>query len=270
MEKENKVISFESIQKKRKNTEYILVTELSFHICKKNGTFITKCFTPPNDKITDQEIYQILKSIFSKLEKNFPLKNFHKEKSYEATFLLMYYENSKRKNDFKYICTTEGITEERLTEYVLILLDTYKKWNMIKLNDETYFMNKNSQIISFQEAKEKRMNYEEFEKVSCQYPYRGSITIEILDSDVNIQKIVLYNGGFNIDEISLYIKGILSQFIQKDITQVEIDKRILNTSTTIEIYQPFNIKEHSFSYVIKEDISDEELIQVLTCTLFQL
>lgn len=125
--KDNKIISYSKYPKERRKAQYYLKYELSVYFCKKDKHYITDCAA--TDKISDYEIYMILKAIFSKIENKLPSTISKRKENYEITFSLLYYENEKDENDFRYICTTPNITKEQLAEYLLFVITMYESKN---------------------------------------------------------------------------------------------------------------------------------------------
>lgn len=141
MVEDNKIISFSTIRKKdksknnkimpfnknRRESHYYLKYELSIYLCIKTAHYIADWST--KDNISNHEIYMVLKSIFSKIENKLPSTMSKRKRNYEITFSLLYYENEKDVNDFRYICTTPNITNEQLSEYLLFVITMYESKN---------------------------------------------------------------------------------------------------------------------------------------------
>lgn len=129
--KENKIISYSKYPKERRKAQYYLKTQLSIYLCRKNGVYTAQWFSQADEKISDYEIYIILKSIFSKIENKLPSTMSKRKENYEITFSLLYYENEKDENDFRYICTTPNVTTKQLAEYLLLILTMYEMKNPV-------------------------------------------------------------------------------------------------------------------------------------------
>lgn len=71
-------------------------------------------------------IYLILKSILIDLSNKVTEIPIKKEDTYEKTFTLYYYENANKKNDIKYLCIPQNITNEKLAEYLFIMTNMYE------------------------------------------------------------------------------------------------------------------------------------------------
>lgn len=123
MAEENKIISFDSLQKKRQKDQYNLTAEISVHICRDNETYYIDWHST-DANITQEEIYNILESIFQRLSDDIPYIMIKEEDYYEITFTLFYYENPFT-DDFKYICVPQDISDEKLTEYLFTSLSIY-------------------------------------------------------------------------------------------------------------------------------------------------
>lgn len=123
MKKDNIIISFDSYKRKRKKTKYELKAEISIYLHRFNGRCALNWYT--NDKkLSEDNIYYIQKSILSDLVKKVPQIEYNSKECYEINFTLLYYEKSK--NEFKYICTSPNITNEKLVEYLLISTSIYE------------------------------------------------------------------------------------------------------------------------------------------------
>ena len=127
--KDKKVISYNPNHENRRKAEYYLKYELSVYLCKKNNTYIVDWSTP--DEISNNEIYEVLKAIFSKIENRLQTSMSKRKEYSEIAFSLLYYENEKDENDFRYICTTPNITKEQLAEYLLFVITMYEMRNPV-------------------------------------------------------------------------------------------------------------------------------------------
>lgn len=127
MANDNKIISFDSIQKKRRKPEYKLKAEISVNLCKNGESYINNWYSK-DEKITEEEIYLILKSIFYELGKKIHEITIKKDESYNVDFTLLYYENVNKKDDIKYICMPQNISEEDLIKYLFINISIYETY----------------------------------------------------------------------------------------------------------------------------------------------
>jgi len=84
--------------------------------------------SPFSGAITEEEIYLILKSIFYELGKKIHEITIKKDESYNVDFTLLYYENVNKKDDIKYICMPQNISEEDLIKYLFINISIYETY----------------------------------------------------------------------------------------------------------------------------------------------
>lgn len=124
-----KNILFNPNHKKRNKAQFYLKCELSVYLSKKNKHYVANLSA--SDKMSDYEKYLILKAIFSKIENRLPTTMPKRNEYSEIVFSLLYYENEKDENDFRYICTTQNITKEQLAEYLLFVITMYEMRNPV-------------------------------------------------------------------------------------------------------------------------------------------
>ena len=127
--KDKKVISYNPNHKNRNKAQFYLKYELSVYLFKKNKQYIAEFSA--SDRISDYKIYTILKAIFSKIENRLPSKMSKRKEYSKITFSLLYFENEKDANDFRYICTAPNVTTEQLAEYLLFAITMYELKNPI-------------------------------------------------------------------------------------------------------------------------------------------
>ena len=126
MANDNKIISFDSIQKKRRKPEYKLKAEISVNLCKNGESYINNWYSK-DEKITEEEIYLILKSIFYELGKKIHEITIKKDESYNVDFTLLYYENVNKKLLFPhyYLLVPSPISFEM---YVMVSMQNTYVW----------------------------------------------------------------------------------------------------------------------------------------------
>lgn len=124
MRKDNKIINFKQIRKKQKRREYSLTAEVSIELSRSSESYTINWYSR-DKKITEEDIYNILKSIFEDLITKVNQIHIKKVDNYNVNFTLLYYENCTEKNDIKYICIPK-ITNEKLAEYLFICINIYQ------------------------------------------------------------------------------------------------------------------------------------------------
>lgn len=126
MKKDNKIISFTDIQKKkRKKPKYELREEISVYLARSGESYKFN-WSSPNPKISYERIYEILSSIFMDLTKKVKKIGISKMDRYEVCFTILYFENTYNKKEFKYICQSQNISNEKLAQYLFISLSMYE------------------------------------------------------------------------------------------------------------------------------------------------
>lgn len=124
MEKDNKIINFRPVRKKRKKSEYKLVDEISVELCRNNEVYTINWYSR-DEEITEEDIYIMLKNIFADLATKVEKLYIKKSDCYNANFTLLYYENVNEKDDIRYICIPK-IENEKLAEYLFICINIYE------------------------------------------------------------------------------------------------------------------------------------------------
>ena len=127
MDKDNKIINFSSIS--RKKADYKLEAEICIYVRKSDKKYFTD-WSPNEDNISDKQIYYILKEIYEyllKKHKDFKYTNF--DESFEITITFLYYVNCRRK--IKCIYLPQNLSEEQVIRYLFITLFMYEIQNGI-------------------------------------------------------------------------------------------------------------------------------------------
>jgi len=83
-------------------------------------------WSSPVSTLSAEDMYLMLKSIFIDLTNKLEEITIKKKDSYEKTFTLYYYENPNKKNDIRYLCIPQNITNEKLAEYLFIMTNIYE------------------------------------------------------------------------------------------------------------------------------------------------
>lgn len=122
MENDNKIIPFK--QKTRQKSEFRLKAEISIYICRDGKRYTCDCSSPNN--ITPEGIIEILEKILKRISKEITKIEIEKNDYYEITFTLLYYEDIKNRNNYKYLCLSQDIKLEKLAEYLYTFINIYK------------------------------------------------------------------------------------------------------------------------------------------------
>lgn len=125
MTKNTKVVSFEKFQKKREKADYKLKAIISMHIERNIEAYIME-WNSQDKSLSKEKMYLIAKSILFDLSYKVHEIPIEKKATYEKTFTLYYYENANKKNDIKYLCIPQNITNEKLAEYLFIMTNMYE------------------------------------------------------------------------------------------------------------------------------------------------
>ena len=108
MKKENKIISFNSYQKRKNNkstncSKYELRCTIVITIIK-HGDNYTFEFEYP-EELSEDAAYKILFDIYLKAARRSKKTNMHIKKILHNSFSILYYANSENPEDFTFICT---------------------------------------------------------------------------------------------------------------------------------------------------------------------
>lgn len=124
MDEDNKIITFDANRKKHK---YKLKVEFSIYICRTNDKYTVEWDSPDSD-ISHKELYSIQEQILKQLAPEIPQIQYKAQDSYEISFTLLYFEQSK--NHFHYVCLPQNIKKEKLAEYLVISTSMYGLKNL--------------------------------------------------------------------------------------------------------------------------------------------
>lgn len=117
----NNIIKFEkNFHKNAVLNQYELKAQILVRICRNDESYKVDFFSP--NKISEKDIYEILKKIFSKLKEEIPKLEYKEKEVYNKDIVLLYYEKSPE--DFKYICCTPNIPKKKLLEYLFAVIYT--------------------------------------------------------------------------------------------------------------------------------------------------